>query len=318
MEEVMIAFGPVPSRRLGRSLGINNIPHKACTYSCAYCQVGRTMRKEIDRSCFYQPDELLRDVRDKTEKARIKNEPIDYLTFVPDGEPTLDINLGLEIDLLRSLGLKIAVITNASLLWRKDVRLELMKADWVSLKVDSVTGKSWHMVNRPQMTLQLESILNGILEFSRAYKGILATETMLVRNINDTVAGIEAVSDFLALVQPDISYLAVPSRPPAEKRVQPPAEEVVNRAYQQLRSKLARVELLIDYEGTAFASTGNAAEDLLGITAVHPMRRDAVEDLLKRASAEWTVIDDLIVRGELLETEHEGNTFYLRKFIKGR
>ncbi len=317
MEEVMIAFGPVPSRRLGRSLGINNIPHKACTYSCAYCQVGRTNHKEIDRRFFYQPDELLRDVRDKTEKARRKNEPIDYLTFVPDGEPTLDINLGQEIDLLRSLGKKIAVITNASLLWRKDVRTELMKADWVSVKVDSVMGKSWHMVNRPQVTLQLESILNGILEFARAYKGILVTETMLVRNINDTVAGIEAVGDFLALLQPDISYLAVPSRPPAEKRVQAPGEEVVNRAYQQLRSKLARVDFLIGYEGTAFASTGNAGEDLLGITAVHPMRRDAVEDLLKRASAEWAVVDDLIVRGELVETEHEGKTFYLRKFIKG-
>ncbi len=317
MVEVMIAFGPVPSRRLGRSLGINNIPHKACTYSCAYCQVGRTIHKEIDRRLFYQPGELLRDVRDKTGKARRKNEPIDYLSFVPDGEPTLDINLGLEIDLLRSLGLKIAVITNASLLWRKDVRMELMKADWVSVKVDSVMKKSWYMVNRPQMTLQIESILDGILEFARTYKGILATETMLVRNINDTVAGIEAVSDFLALVQPDISYLAVPLRPPAEKRVQPPGEEVVNRAYQQLSSKLTRVELLIGYEGTAFASTGNAAEDLLDITAVHPMRRDAVEDLLKNASAEWAVVDDLIVRGELVESEHEGKTFYLRKFIKG-
>ena len=312
----MIAYGPVPSRRLGRSLGINNIPHKACTYSCAYCQVGRTIHKEIDRRSFYQPDELLRDVSDKTVKARRKNEPVDYLSFVPDGEPTLDINLGLEIDLLRSLGLKIAVITNASLLWRKDVRMELMKADWVSIKVDSVTGKSWHMVNRPQMTLQLESILNGILEFARAYKGILVTETMLVRNINDTVADIEAVSDFLALLQPDISYLAVPSRPPAEKHVHPPGEEVVNRAYQQLSSKLTRVEFLVGYEGTAFASTGNAGEDLLSITAVHPMRKDAVEALLKRASAEWAVVDDLLVRGELAETEHGGKTFYLRKFIK--
>ncbi len=218
----------------------------------------------------------------------------------------------------RVLGKKIAVITNASLLWRKDVRTELMKADWVSVKVDSVMGKSWHMVNRPQMTLQLESILNGILEFARAYKGILVTETMLVKNINDTVAGIKAVGDFLKLLQPDISYLAVPTRPPAERNVLPPGEEIVNRAYQQLSSKLTRVEFLIVYEGIAFASTGNAAEDLLGITAVHPMRRDAVEDLLKRSSAEWAIVDELIVRGELVETEHEGNTFYLRKFMKVR
>ncbi len=310
----MIAFGPVPSRRLGRSLGINNIPHKACTYSCVYCQVGRAIHKEIDRRVFYQPEELLNDVCDKTEKARRKNEQIDYLTFVPDGEPTLDINLGLEISLLRSLGVKIGVITNGSLLWREDVRAELMNADWVSVKIDSAIEKQWYLLNRPHMTLQLETLLNGILEFAHAFGGILVTETMLVRNINDTTASIEAVSDYLAILQPDISYLAVPTRPPAEKHGQPPGEEVVNRAYQQLSKKQNRVELLVGYEGNAFASTGNAREDLLSITAVHPMRRDAVEDFLKRASAEWAVVDDLIVRGELVETEHGGKMFYLRKF----
>ncbi len=124
----------------------------------------------------------------------------------------------------------------------------------------------------------------------------------------------ELVSDYLAILQPDISYLAVPTRPPAEKHGQPPGEEVVNRAYQQLSKKQNRVELLVGYEGNAFASTGNAREDLLSITAVHPMRRDAVEDFLKRSSAEWAVVDDLIVRGELVETEHGGKMFYLRKF----
>lgn len=150
MIEVLIAFGPVPSRRLGRSLGINNIPHKACTYSCSYCQVGRTIHKEVDRRVFYQPDEIFGDVNDKVEKAGKMHEHIDYLTFVPDGEPTLDINIGLEIDLLRSFGVKIGVITNGSLLWREDVRTELMNADWVSVKVDSVIEKPWCTVNRPR------------------------------------------------------------------------------------------------------------------------------------------------------------------------
>lgn len=314
MTKALIAFGPVPSRRLGRSLGINNIPHKSCTYSCVYCQVGRAIHKEIDRRLFYKPDELQRAVSDKTDKAERKNEPIDYLTFVPDGEPTLDINLGLEINLLRSLGLKIGVITNGSLLWREDVRSELMNADWVSIKVDSVIEKSWFTLNRPHMTLQLETLLSGIIEFAHTFGGMLVTETMLVRDINDTAAGIEAVSDFLAILQPDISYLAVPTRPPAEKHGQPPEEEVVNRAYQQLSRKQNRVELLVGYEGSTFASTGNAGEDLLSITAVHPMRRDAVEDLLKRSNADWAIVDDLIFRGDLVEIEYGGKKFYLRKF----
>jgi len=125
----MIAFGPVPSRRLGRSLGVNNIPPKVCTYSCVYCQVGRTIRMQVERRVFYGPEEILQAARDKVERARESGEPIDYLTFVPDGEPTLDVNLGREIELLRSLGIKIAVITNASLIWREDVREALMKAD---------------------------------------------------------------------------------------------------------------------------------------------------------------------------------------------
>ena len=134
----MFAFGPVPSRRLGRSLGINNIPPKTCSYSCVYCQLGRTSQLIANRQAFYKPKEIFKEVRRKVDEAISRNEKIDYLTFVPDGEPTLDINLGEEISLLRQIGIPIAVLTNASLLWREDVREDLLKADLVSLKVDSV------------------------------------------------------------------------------------------------------------------------------------------------------------------------------------
>jgi wyosine [tRNA(Phe)-imidazoG37] synthetase (radical SAM superfamily) len=135
----MIAFGPVPSRRLGRSLGINNIPPKFCTYFCVYCQIGRTDSRQVERHPFYEPQDIVKSVRKQVEKATKKGEPIDYLTFVPDGEPTLDSNLGYEIDLLKSLGIKIGIITNAPLAFREDVRADLMKADWVSLKIDSIS-----------------------------------------------------------------------------------------------------------------------------------------------------------------------------------
>jgi len=114
----MIAFGPVPSRRLGNSLGINNIPPKTCTYSCVYCQLGRTNKMQVERHIFYNPQNILRAVQDKVNKVKETGVPIDYLTFVPDGEPTLDINLEYEIDLLKFLGIKIAMITNGSLIWR--------------------------------------------------------------------------------------------------------------------------------------------------------------------------------------------------------
>jgi wyosine [tRNA(Phe)-imidazoG37] synthetase (radical SAM superfamily) len=126
----MITFGPVPSRRLGRSLGINNIPPKACTYSCVYCQLGRTINMEAKERSFYALEDIRKDVTEKIDLAHKAGESLDYCTFVPDGEPTLDIHLGKEIELIKSLGVKVAVITNSSLIWQKRVQDDLQKADW--------------------------------------------------------------------------------------------------------------------------------------------------------------------------------------------
>ena len=120
-----LAFGPIPSRRLGRSLGINNIPLKTCSYSCVYCQVEKTTNITIGRKSFYKPEDLSGAVRRKVDEVAVINERIDYLTFVPDGEPTLDLNISNEISFLKQIGIPTAVITNASLLWRDDVKEDL-------------------------------------------------------------------------------------------------------------------------------------------------------------------------------------------------
>jgi wyosine [tRNA(Phe)-imidazoG37] synthetase (radical SAM superfamily) len=313
----MIAFGPVPSRRLGQSLGVNNIPPKVCTYACVYCQLGRTIKMQIDRRAFYEAGEILEAVQDKIRRVEGIGEPIDYLTFVPDGEPTLDVNLGREIELLKPLGIKIAVITNASLIWHEDVREALMKADWVSLKLDSTREEVWRRINRPHGTLQLASILDVMLEFAKAYRGELATETMLVEGVNDGDDHVREVADFLARLKPARAYVAIPTRPPAEEWVRPPGEEVINRAYQTLSKRVDQVEYLIGYEGNAFAFTGNIKEDLLSITAVHPMREEAVSKLLAKAGTDWPVVRKLIAQGQLLEMEYDGRKFYMRK-LDGR
>jgi wyosine [tRNA(Phe)-imidazoG37] synthetase (radical SAM superfamily) len=309
----MIAFGPVPSRRLGQSLGINNIPPKVCTYSCVYCQLGRTTKMRVERQAFYKPKEIARAVRDKVGKARRAGEPIDYLTFVPDGEPTLDVNLAREIELLKPLGIKIAVITNSSLICREDVREDLMEADWVSLKMDSVREEVWPRINRPQGTLQLTTILDGALEFTQTFKGELATETMLVEGVNAGDDHIREVAGFSAGLRPATAYLSIPTRPPAEDWVHSPSEEAINRAYQIFSERIDPVEYLIGYEGNAFAFTGNVEEDLLSITSVHPMREDAVSEFLARAGADWAAVRNLIERGQLIEMAYEGHKFYMRK-----
>ena len=307
-----VVFGPVPSRRLGRSLGINNIPPKRCSYSCIYCQLGSTRDMQIERKAFYEPLELARSVREKIKQVREQGESIDYLAFVPDGEPTLDINLGKEIELLRALGIKIAVITNGSLVWREDVRQDLQKAHWVCLKVDAVTSDIWHSVNRPHKHLKLDVILDGMLRFAESFRGELTSETMLIRGINDDTREINKIAGFLTKLKLARAYLSIPTRPPAEQ-IEPATEQTLNAAYQTFSKKLSQVEYLVGYEGNAFASTGNAADDLLSITAVHPMREEAVTELLNRVGTSWEIVQGMINNGSLVELEYQGKKFYARK-----
>jgi wyosine [tRNA(Phe)-imidazoG37] synthetase (radical SAM superfamily) len=308
-----LAFGPVPSRRLGRSLGINNIPPKVCSYACVYCQLGRTLKMQVRRQAFYEPEEILQAVQRQVNSVQAAGEIIDYLTFVPDGEPTLDLNLDREIELLQPVGIPIAVITNASLIWRTDVRAALRQADWVSLKMDAVTEDVWRRVDRPYGTLRLAAILEGALKFARTFNGKLVTETMLVEGLNDSAALIEETADYVARLQPDAAYLAIPTRPPAEAWVQPPGEDLLNRTYQVFSDRVEHVEYLIGYEGNAFTFTGNVAEDLLSITAVHPMREEAVREFLARAGAGWPVVDHLVTQNQLVKADYRGRKFYLRK-----
>jgi len=311
--ELMKVYGPVPSRRLGQSLGVNNIPPKICTYSCVYCQLGRTISLHSERRTFYDPTEIASDAERQIRKARDRDERIDYLTIVPDGEPTLDVNLGREIGLLKELGIKVAVIENASLLWREDVRDDLSEADWVSLKVDAVTEEAWRKVCRPHSALNHETVLRGMADFADMFKGELATETMLIEGLNDSVEEVEKIADFLATLRPSKAYIAIPTRPPAERWVKPASEQSINRAFQIFDGVLDHVEYLIGYEGNAFAFTGNVEEDLLSISSVHPMREEGVAELLSKAGSDWSVVRKLLDEQRLIELEYGGNKFYMRR-----
>ncbi|WP_456421066.1 radical SAM protein [Thermococcus sp.] len=307
----MLAFGPVPSRRLGKSLGVNNIPDKVCSYACVYCQIGRTLRMEVERKPFYEPEFLFDEVSKKVEEARARGERIDYITFVPDGEPTLDVNLSKEVEMLKTLGIPLAILTNSSLIWREDVRNDLLAFDFVSLKLDAVSEPLWRRIDRPHKSLSLEKILDGILAFRSEFNGTVVTETMLI-NV-DYGDELEKIADFLAELKPDRAYIAIPTRPPAEKWVEPASEGMVNLAYQLFSERLGgKVEYLIGYEGNAFASTGNIIEDILSITAVHPMREEALKELLRKNNADWSVVERLLKEGKLIRLDYRDETFYMR------
>jgi wyosine [tRNA(Phe)-imidazoG37] synthetase (radical SAM superfamily) len=266
---------------------------------------------EVEPRSFYKTAKIAEKARVKLKQAREKGERVDYVAFVPDGEPTLDINLGDEIDILKGLGVKLAVITNGSLLWRESVRKNLLKADWLSLKVDAIDEKTWHKIDRPHKSLRLDMILGGMFKFAKSFQGKLITETMLIKGINDDIGKIMQVADFLKKLEPDIAYLAIPTRPPAE-RIAPATEQIINAAYQIFKERLNKVEYLIGYEGNDFASTGNAVDDLLGITAVHPMREDAVAEFLGNTGAGWDIVKELVEIGHLISLEYQGKKFYMR------
>lgn len=231
-----ITFGPVPSRRLGRSLGINNIPPKICSYACVYCQLGKTIKMQVGRQTFYHPNTVFQSVRDKVTQVLGQDETIDYLAFVPDGESTLDINLGKIIESLKSLDIPVAVISNGSLIADQEVRTDLSGADWVSLKVDAAAEKLWRAIDRPHGKLSLHQIMDGMLAFRR------------------------------------------------------------------------------DFKGNALSFTGNVYNDILNITAVHPMRQDAVDEILNKAKADWHLVEKMLQSGELVQSEFEGHTFFMRSF----
>ena len=273
---------------------------------------------EVKRIPFYQAEEIAREVVGKAEKTREMGKTIDYLTFVADGEPTLDANLGREIELLQPMGIKVAVITNGSLLPLGGVREDLAKADWLCLKVDCTREKVWRKMNRPKPTLRLDAILEAMMAFANAFEGELVTETMLVRGLNDERDCLREVADFLSLLQPAKAYVSIPTRPPAEKWVEPPGEESINRAYQIFTEQLGTVEYLIGYEGGEFTLTGNLIDDILSITAVHPMRADALEEFLLQAKADRSIIEQLLQQGRLIELNYQNKRFYMRRLPSRR
>ena len=310
----MIVYGPVPSRRLGQSIGINNIPPKTCSYSCIYCQLGRTNKMQMTRSKFYKPEDIRLEAEVKLKQLEAEDQKADYFSFVPDGEPTLDENLGKTIRLLKPYNIKIAVITNASLLWMDEVKEDLMSADWVSVSIDAADGATWRNIDRPHRNLDHRDILNSIIDFSEEFKGTLVTETMLVEGINDNEESIEKIAEQLAMIQPQKAYLLVPTRPPAESGVRRASAESLRKAVAIIRGVAgADVECMTgDEKEEGFFFTEDITDDILSITSVHPIREDIIDNLLAKRHADKKVVSVLVKRGDLIEYTYEGKNFYRR------
>ncbi len=154
--------------------------------------------------------------------------------------------------------------------------------------------------------MQPEKILHAATIFARQFGGQLVTETMLIKGVNDSEDGLSATAAFIGQINPSIAYLAIPTRPPAEKWAIPPSESIINQAYQIFSQHADKVEYLLGYEGKEFSFSGDVVAGILSITAVHPMREDAILEYLSNVDAEFSVIDELVHSGWLIVTEYRG------------
>lgn len=208
-------FGPVPSRRLGRSLGIDLVPFKTCTYDCIYCQLGRTSRQTIERKAYVPGKKVIEDFEEKLSSL---SSPPDYITFSGSGEPTLNSEIGEVINVIKGLTkIPIAVLTNGSLLHLKTVRKALLNADVVIPSLDAATPQLWKFINRPHHSLRLSQILSGLKDFRQEFAGQIWLEVMMCAGINDGPREIKRLKEAIEWIDPDRVQLNTVIRPPAEE-----------------------------------------------------------------------------------------------------
>ena len=302
-------FGPVPSRRLGQSLGIDPIPPKTCNWNCVYCQLGRTVPLTNERREYFPRRDILAEVI-KALKAHQPGE-IDWVTFVGSGEPLLHSSIGWLIREVKvHTHLPVAVITNGSLLYLPEVRQELLVADAVLPTLDAGNPKLYRKINRPHSEIKFERLVDGLISFRKEYKGKLWVEVMLVDGLNDTAQALWEIARILQSIQPDLVHINLPTRPPAEAWVKPPHPESLMRAMAILGYA---AEVVHPTEGS-FDLSGhdNPVDAIISIITRHPMRQDQLERTLKSWSPEKAneVLQDLETSGKAQIVERYGVRFW--------
>jgi len=214
LNDLKYIFGPVPSRRLGRSLGVDLVPYKTCTFDCVYCDLGRTTHKTVSRQSYVPPEEIQGEL--ELYLSVLDKKP-DYITLSGSGEPTLNTDIGETIRRIKEItSTPIAVLTNSSLLSLNEVRMDLSEADVVLPSLDAITPASFEYINRPHQSLKIEEIISGLIQFRKEYRGQIWLEVVFCRGINDDKEEIERLKGVIERIQPDRVQLNTPVRPPAE------------------------------------------------------------------------------------------------------
>lgn len=263
-------YGPVPSRRLGRSLGVDALTFKTCSFDCVYCQLGHTTNHTVERREYVPVDEILDEI-----KRKLAADTPQYISFAGSGEPTLHSRLG---DIIRNIKIltdvPVVVITNGSLLWRADVRSDLVAADVVIPSLDGGSAAQLKMVNAPEASLNFQEMVDGLIRFRKEFPGQIWLEIMLLGGMNDDDASIDALARLVAEIRPDKVQLNSVCRPPAERSAQPvPAHRLQAIRERMTAAVPCEVEIIATHLDDAAHASFRAEvqeEDVLATIARRP------------------------------------------------
>ena len=308
MKEMKFVYGPVPSRRLGKSLGISPIPKKVCNYSCIYCQLGRTNRMTNTRLMFFTVKEMI----DEFDEVLKNDFHFDVVTIVGEGEPTLSLGLGELISEIQKRTVKpVAVITNGALLYDANLRAELYQADIVLPTLDAFDDESFKKINRPHGTIDFKMINDGLEIFSHEYKGQLWIELMLIEGINDDDESLKKYVEALSKHRYDRLYINTPVRPPSEPYVKAVNHEKMNHAVEILGG--ISIDLL-DSKGF-HSEIEDHYEAIMSIIKRHPMNQFEIEGFLKSRDCNNidAILDDLKKDNQVAAVNYKGYDTYRLK-----
>jgi wyosine [tRNA(Phe)-imidazoG37] synthetase (radical SAM superfamily) len=306
-------FGPVHSRRLGRSLGIDLVPYKVCSFDCVYCECGETTRKLFEREEFFPTQEVI----DELEDYLSRSPKLNFVTFSGSGEPTLSVSIGFVIRYLkiRFPNYLVAVLTNGSLLWKEEVRQDLLLADVVLPTLSSAAEETFRRIHRPAFGLTVERIISGIEQFRKEYNGQIWLEIFIIPGINTTDTELAELKRAIQRINPDKIQLNTLDRPGTEEWVRPASPEELNRI--RTRLELNRVESIEAVSSDILQETPMKAESALAVRMVHDMLRrrpSTLEDISEATGLNrrevLKILREIGGRETVLERREERGIFY--------
>lgn len=303
-------FGPVPSRRLGRSLGVDLVPHKTCTLNCVYCECGRTDHLTINRS-EYVPVERIKAELD----AFLSQDPkLDFITFSGSGEPTLHSGIGEIVGFIKSAypRHKVALLTNGTLFYNSRVREEVLDLDLVKVSLDAVSERIFKSINRPHHVLKLPDIINGLISLRKKFDGQFWVEVFLVPGFNDSEGELKKIRNVLRIIHPDRIQLNTIDRPGAESWVKPVNKKVLT----DIAAFLYDAEIITEFDSDQYnrVNIDDFCERLLATIKRRPCTAEDVSQFLGiHVNEVRRHLYALIEKGEIARREMSRGVFYMKR-----